>query len=220
MDSMIKKPKNQRTNIIDESIKLFLWKGYHATSMDDISASVGLKKGSIYHYFTGKEAILRQCVLMPLQSALSLIKEVVEKESSPVEKLRQAIQIQIQIVHDHPELFIAVQENFDLFEPELRDEVLRLQTEYEKLFQTVVTKGIESGEFRADLSPRIVSYGILGMCNWMFRWYRKDGVLTSSQIADQFFSLLAGGILCNPQLSSPRDIMKRGFTDRGDPTAP
>ena len=209
MINKIEKPRNQKDSIVDESIKLFLWKGYHATSMDDISASVGLKKGSIYHYFTGKEAILRQCVLIPLQTSLDLIKEVIEKEASPAEKLRQAIHVQIRIIHEHPELFIAVQENFDLLlDVELRDEVVRLQTEYEKMFQAVVTTGIENGQFRADLSPRIVSYGILGMCNWMFRWYKRDGVLTSSQIADQFCALMTGGILQGSQSSPAADTTR------------
>src|SRR3712207_3241878 len=38
--------------------RLFETRGYSATSMDDIAAGVKLNKGTLYHYFSGKAAIL------------------------------------------------------------------------------------------------------------------------------------------------------------------
>jgi AcrR family transcriptional regulator len=40
------------------ALRLFREKGYHATSMQDIAAAVGLYKGSLYHYIDGKEELL------------------------------------------------------------------------------------------------------------------------------------------------------------------
>ena len=42
------------------ALRLFKEKGYHATSMQDIAAAVGLYKGSLYHYIGGKEDLLVQ----------------------------------------------------------------------------------------------------------------------------------------------------------------
>jgi hypothetical protein len=36
--------------------------------------------------------------------------------------------------------------------------------------------------------------GLIGMCNWMVRWYRPDGRLTPDQIADHFADLLLSGL--------------------------
>jgi hypothetical protein len=36
---------------------------------------------------------------------------------------------------------------------------------------------------------------VIGMCNWLPRWYRKDGALTIDQIADTFIAIALGGLL-------------------------
>jgi len=47
--------KTDRDNVIDGALNLFRVKGYHHTSMSDISGACGLLKGSVYHYFPGKK---------------------------------------------------------------------------------------------------------------------------------------------------------------------
>ena len=49
--------KTDRDNVIDGALNLFRVKGYHHTSMSDISAACGLLKGSVYHYFPGKKEL-------------------------------------------------------------------------------------------------------------------------------------------------------------------
>ncbi len=190
---------NKEAVIIAEAAKLFLYKGFHATSMDDISQAVGLAKGSLYHYFTGKEEILGKCLEGPTKASIALMEEVVRTDVTPREKLRLAIQAQVQIIHDYPALFLAVQENFDLLDVKLREEILQFQNHYERLWDEVIAAGVESGQFRSDIRPRLIVYGILGMCNWMFRWYRRGGPLTASQIGNHYSNLLIGGLLNNTQ---------------------
>jgi len=52
-------PKSDRTRaaIIDAGYRLFLSKGYHATSMREIADEVGLSLGAAYNHFHGKEDI-------------------------------------------------------------------------------------------------------------------------------------------------------------------
>ncbi len=54
------KQKVGETFILKESLKLFRKKSYHNTSMADIAEACGLLKGSIYHYFPGKEALMKE----------------------------------------------------------------------------------------------------------------------------------------------------------------
>jgi len=52
-------PKSERTRqaIVDAGYRLFLNKGYHATSMREIADEVGLSLGAAYNHFHGKEDI-------------------------------------------------------------------------------------------------------------------------------------------------------------------
>ena len=51
--------KTDRDAVIDAALTLFRVKGYHHTSIADISAACGLLKGSIYHYFPGAVSLTR-----------------------------------------------------------------------------------------------------------------------------------------------------------------
>lgn len=57
------KQKVSESFILVEALKLFRRKSYHNTSMADIANACGLLKGSIYHYFPSKEALMKEVIL-------------------------------------------------------------------------------------------------------------------------------------------------------------
>ncbi|AOP33916.1 hypothetical protein A0128_08740 [Leptospira tipperaryensis] len=57
------KGKNQKEEIITASLDLFRKNGYTPTSMSEIAKTCKLLKGSVYHYFESKEAILDEVLL-------------------------------------------------------------------------------------------------------------------------------------------------------------
>ena len=68
---MAEKPKRQtKSRIVSAAWRLFYEKGYDDTTVDEIIAEAGTSKGSFYHYFEGKDALLSSL------SILSLIAEL------------------------------------------------------------------------------------------------------------------------------------------------
>lgn len=49
--------KTDKDAVIDAALTLIRVKGYHHTSIADIAEACGLLKGSIYHYFPGKQEL-------------------------------------------------------------------------------------------------------------------------------------------------------------------
>ena len=49
---------DRRTQILDAAIICFAKRGFHQTSMHDISAEAGISVGLIYRYFANKEAVI------------------------------------------------------------------------------------------------------------------------------------------------------------------
>ncbi|GBL05984.1 TetR/AcrR family transcriptional regulator [Glaciecola sp. KUL10] len=47
---------------LDGAVALFMSKGYSATSLDELSDAMGIKRPSMYNAFGNKEAIFTQCV--------------------------------------------------------------------------------------------------------------------------------------------------------------
>ena len=50
--------KVTKEEVVKQALFLFKKQGYHRTSMSDLSAACGLQKGSFYHYFTSKDALM------------------------------------------------------------------------------------------------------------------------------------------------------------------
>lgn len=53
-----RKAEQRRATLIEAAGKLFVEKGYEATSMDEIAAAANFAKGTLYHYFTNKAELL------------------------------------------------------------------------------------------------------------------------------------------------------------------
>jgi AcrR family transcriptional regulator len=53
-----RKKAQTRDNIVDAAVRLFGERGIDATSMDDIAATVGVSRATVFNYFPYKEAIL------------------------------------------------------------------------------------------------------------------------------------------------------------------
>ena len=52
--------KVNKRDIINAAFQVFNKRGYHNTAMSDIAEACGLLKGSIYHYFSGKEDLMQE----------------------------------------------------------------------------------------------------------------------------------------------------------------
>jgi AcrR family transcriptional regulator len=55
---IVKTAEERRNEILDAAEKLFGQKGFDATSTGDILAAVGIARGTLYHHFPSKEAIM------------------------------------------------------------------------------------------------------------------------------------------------------------------
>ena len=49
--------KDTKERIVEEAFALFASRGFHAVSVRDIAAAVGIKDASLYNHFSGKQAI-------------------------------------------------------------------------------------------------------------------------------------------------------------------
>lgn len=189
-------PANKEAAILAEATRLFREKGYSDTSVEDISSAVGMLKGSIYYYFKSKEEILYKIIKPPLDATVASVEKVAGSNLCARDKVREAVHAHLKIFDDtFPEIFVYLQENFNSVRPDVRREIVRLRAHYDQVWDEIIVSGIKAGEFRADLDVRITSYAILGMCNWMHKWYLKGKRLSALEIADLFCDILERGLL-------------------------
>jgi AcrR family transcriptional regulator len=180
--------------ILDAAARLFSIRGYHATSVQNIADAVGILKGSLYHHFDSKQAILYRIVKEPIARLYRTVGEIAAGTGSAADKLERAAAAHVQAFHDHyPHLFVYLRETEDVCR-RFRASAGLGPREYERLWGEIVRGGMKAGEFRADLDPTVVVYGLLGMLNWLYKWYDPNGRLGPREIAAQFSSLALRGL--------------------------
>ena len=75
-----------------------------------------------------------------------------------------------------------------------RDALRRREKDVERVLQQTLKEGVEQGCVVVD-DIKMASFAILAVSNWVYRWYRPDGYLTLTKIADQFIYVLENGYM-------------------------
>jgi len=68
-----------------------------------------------------------------------------------------------------------------------------VMSRYNKRFVELVRKGQEQGKIIQG-DPWIIVNGILGMCNWLYRWYDPEQGSDPEQIKSVFVEMILSGI--------------------------
>ena len=74
MSRIVKKPEDRRREIVAKAWEFFQRKDYEQTTMQDIMTELGIAKGTIYHYFASKEALLEAVVESVVEGYIEHIK--------------------------------------------------------------------------------------------------------------------------------------------------
>ncbi len=189
------KVRLSQQTIVAAAAELFARNGFGATSLDDMATALGVTKGALYYHVKNKEEILRLIFLQVLTIAEEPLRQIVESKIDPAEKLAQAISHHTAVAADRsPQMIVFYREQVHLTGPFSREISHRKKT-YESYFEQIIEEGIAAGQFRAEVDPKIATFGILGMCNWLSQWYKPGGTYTPTQIAQFFSQLVEGGLL-------------------------
>ena len=93
-----------KRKIFETSMKLFAEKGYDATSIEDITETVGVAKGTLYYHFTSKEEIFDFLVEEGIKLLQNSVDIKIAKYSNYIDKIKAIILIQIKIVNKYEKL--------------------------------------------------------------------------------------------------------------------
>lgn len=200
-------PRERGEQVYAAALRLFREKGYHATSMQDIAAAVGLYKGSLYHYIGGKEDLLVQVFERAMGSLLTDVERIVADSSiRPSAQLRLVVQAHVEAVCENLDALTVYLHEFRALAGETLVNVRAQRERYRQLVSEIVERGVRLGEFAAA-DVDIATLGLLGMCNWVAQWYRPAGRLSARQIGGHFADLVLEGLKraqpFEPSTSSP-----------------
>lgn len=192
-----KRPRLTQKAIVEVAAELFAHNGFDATSLDDIAEVLGVTKPALYYHVKNKEEILRLICLLILNVAEQPLRSIVESDLSPAEKLQRIIEHHIAIAANRsPALTVFYHEQQHLTGPFAKEIALRMK-DYERYFEQIIEEGQAKGVFK-PIDARIITLGLLGMCQWASQWYKPSGRYTHKQIAAIFADMVEHGLIPSP----------------------
>ena len=188
---------DRKAQITRRATELFKTNGYADTSLEDIAKQVNLRREAMYYYFKDKSDILTEIITPQSKALLNGLRAVVERDDlSFEERLRLAIKNHLERFNPHYlEMAVATREASAVTaKPKFR-ELRGLWKAYDKALLSLITGGQKTGVFRKDVDPKIAAYGIVGMWQWLSRWYHPEGRVAMDQVVEIFYRIASTGIL-------------------------
>ncbi len=188
-----KNTRNTRGKIVSAAWKLFYEQGYEDTTVEDIIFESATSKGTFYHYFEGKDALLG--------TLSTLFDEKYEALTRTMDRDGNAIDILHWL---NRELFMMVDTSVPI---ELLAGLLSTQLTtrgekhlldrnrfYFRLLREIVMKGQERGEIRSDFSVGEITkaYALMERA-LMYDWCLCGGEYSLSKYSDTMMGIFLEG---------------------------
>lgn len=187
------KPGSRLEEVLQSAANIFFTKGFHATSIEDVARDVGMLKGSLYYYIKSKDDLLFRLLLAGIEDGDAFIAQQIDPDGDPVEQLERAIRAQIDYIIENRVQFGLFLHEFDSLPGKRQHKLISVMSRYNSRFRELVRRGQEQGKLIPG-EPWIIVNGILGMCNWLYRWYDPDQATDSEQIKNVFLKMIFDGI--------------------------
>lgn len=192
---MAKGARVQRDDLIGTAAELFGAKGYAGATVRDIADRLGVTSAALYHHVDHKEDLLYEIVDHAMSLAERHLAEALEAEVGLEEKLRRIIRHHVLAVLDESQLMMTVFfQEIGLLRGKGWAGIETRRRRYQERIVEVFRQAEEQGLIRTP-DVRVTVYGVLGMCNWLHRWYRRDGALTPDEVGAHFAEMVLRGLL-------------------------
>jgi AcrR family transcriptional regulator len=178
--------------ISNSAAKLFSKKGYVETSMDDISGAVKLSKGGMYHYFRGKDEILEFILSTFLDTVLQNAEHDIGSSSEPVAKIRAVIDRHVKTYAENMYAAKVLLHEAHNLPASKYKKIKNKERRYFAMISGILADYLGGGTDKTKLT--VLTFNLLGMCNWIYSWYDPKGPMPSERLGEMIFETVIKGL--------------------------
>jgi TetR/AcrR family transcriptional regulator, fatty acid metabolism regulator protein len=152
--------EEKRRLILDAAVRVFAHKGFHTSRVGDIAEEAGVAHGLLYHYFSSKDEVLETIFRDNWTVLVERIRAVAESDEPTRDQLRHIAAILLRTWLHQPDVVRVV-----IREIARTPAVTMRIGEFVKpieVIREVIEHGQHTGEFRADLDPRLAAVVFYG----------------------------------------------------------
>ena len=194
--------------IIHKAATLFRKKGFAATSMRDIAASIGVEAPSLYNHIESKNAILKEVCFRVAQLFMNNLKGVELSPELNLVKIEKIIRFHISMMtEEYESVYISDHEWMHLPEPFLSDFKAQRRN-YRSTLAAILQKGIDNKEISV-VNPYIAVLTILSAIGGIESWQRSGKKVDVKSVAETMVRILVDGLKKHPDVHKNVRIAKK-----------
>lgn len=185
-----------KRKIFETSMKLFAEKGYDATSIEEITATVGVAKGTLYYHFSSKEEIFNFLIEEGMKLLQNSIDIKTAKHANYIDKIKAIVLIQIKIVVKYEDLITILLSQF-LGKEARHQRCKQYIYNYINTIEKIVREGIAVGQIKEG-NPKAIASEIYGLiCSSLVYKLKNNEELNIMNLYKEFENTIIQGLKNN-----------------------
>lgn len=189
---------DKRKRILGAAVRTFGRRGFHEARIAEIAAAAKVAEGTVYLYFKNKEDLLGVVFDETMDDVLGVGREIARGEGSACERL-------VKLVDLHMSFLGSDRELASVFQIELRRSARLVErfsrsklVEYFRMLESLLREGVEKGDFRKDLNPRLAVRIIFGAADELLSEWLLSGDTRPAATGEELVATLLLGFGCAP----------------------
>jgi TetR/AcrR family transcriptional regulator, cholesterol catabolism regulator len=187
----------RRNEFVRAAAEVFKEKGYAAANIGDVAAYLDVDRASLYYYVESKEELFHEVVREAAEQNALRAEEIRDGEGSAEEKIRALIKSTVESYGEQPYLFVYIQEDMKrvaVGDSPWAKKMRSVNRRYDHAVLAIVQEGVDDGTLRLVGPPNVVAYGLIGMVNWMHRWFTPKSGMSAETVGDIFADMILHGL--------------------------
>ena len=185
-----------RQRIIESATQLFVQVGYKGTSMKAIADAVDISPPALYWHFNSKQDLFLASMESLLDQFVTNVQDHLTADE-PLERLAQFVRAHVVWKLEQSEAAgaytssIGMRDLVHALPANHRSALISKQRQHLGSLRAILDEGMRSGVFTIQ-DPRIASFAIITMCEYVQSWFDPHGDLSPRDVADHYVQLVNG----------------------------
>lgn len=156
--------EERKTEILKAAGRVFYYKGFEGTKIEDVAREAGIGKGTVYEYFDSKQQLFNEMVSYNRELYIHKVMEALDSGHNFREKFIALAKFQTQLVKEHMSVFDSMACS-KIMAREMGALILEQNIRIGEILIAVALEAMAKGELRNGLDPEIVASLVFGTIN-------------------------------------------------------
>ena len=187
--------EKRRAQIVLSAIKLFSQKGFHKTTLRELSDEAGLSYGNLYDYIGSKEDIFSLIHDYAANLTMSALCDSIKNVTDPIEKLRRIVRAEFNLMDQMADAILLIYQESHILSKPFLYKLLKKERQHLELIEQAIEESRKSGQLR-DCNVRLTANYIKSMIDtWVIKRWDLRGYVNRLEAERFILELVLNGLL-------------------------